>query len=194
MDQIFLALGFTLVGVVMTVAIVAIVLRVAQRPRRSAEPDPSPLRRAAVSSAQSLVVDTPVPSAAASGATPRLRTIGSSIGSASARTVLRDTVDPELFSVFHEEAADLLQRIEADLHHWMLHSGNTAQRDAMLRMLHMLKGSARVAGASRLGEDAERMGVEIKALSQGPMSLAGFQQLAERLEPAAAVQPLPKTK
>ncbi|TFZ06470.1 hybrid sensor histidine kinase/response regulator [Ramlibacter henchirensis] len=74
-----------------------------------------------------------------------------------------DAIDPDLFPIFEEEAVDLLPKLGAGLRQWAQH-GHRDGRDEVLRALHTLKGSARLAGALRLGEMAHRMESAIEGL------------------------------
>ncbi|RYF34064.1 MAG: hybrid sensor histidine kinase/response regulator, partial [Comamonadaceae bacterium] len=65
---------------------------------------------------------------------------------------LADAVDVDLFPIFEEEAAELLPQLGAALRQWAQHPDDPAPRASTLRTLHTLKGSARLAGAMRLGE------------------------------------------
>jgi chemosensory pili system protein ChpA (sensor histidine kinase/response regulator) len=78
-----------------------------------------------------------------------------------------DAVDVDLFPIFEEEAAELLPQLGAALREWSQHPEATAPRASTLRTLHTLKGSARLAGAMRLGERAHRMESEIEGLGGG---------------------------
>ena len=69
----------------------------------------------------------------------------------------RDVIDPDLFPIFEEEAAELLPGLGAALRQWVARPGNLGARNELLRGLHTLKGSARLAGAMRLGAMAHRM-------------------------------------
>ncbi|HZF82906.1 MAG TPA: Hpt domain-containing protein, partial [Burkholderiaceae bacterium] len=78
---------------------------------------------------------------------------------------LTDAVDPDLFPVFEEEAAELLPQLGSALRAWAQRPEDAAQRTSALRTLHTLKGSARLAGAMRLGERAHRMESAIEAIA-----------------------------
>ncbi|MGF6273476.1 chemosensory pili system protein ChpA (sensor histidine kinase/response regulator) [Massilia sp. UYP11] len=73
-----------------------------------------------------------------------------------------DEIDPDLLPVFLEEAADLLPRIGHDLRQWQQEPGNTAIAQGMQRDLHTVKGSARMAGAMRLGQHAHELETQIE--------------------------------
>ncbi|WP_027016491.1 hybrid sensor histidine kinase/response regulator [Comamonas composti] len=68
-----------------------------------------------------------------------------------------DEVDPDLFPIFEEEAVELLPRLGAALRRWHGRPSLDDARNEVLRALHTLKGSARLAGAMRLGEMAHRL-------------------------------------
>ena len=76
-------------------------------------------------------------------------------------------VDPELRAVFEQEAGELLHGLQIQLRRWLRASGDAAPRAAMLRALNLLKGSARVAGAPSLGDAAQRMEQQLRALAPG---------------------------
>lgn len=65
---------------------------------------------------------------------------------------LRDDIDEQLLPIFLEEGQDLLTQISAALRTWREAPANPAHLDALARLLHTLKGSARMAGAMALGE------------------------------------------
>ncbi|MBN9410891.1 MAG: Hpt domain-containing protein [Burkholderiales bacterium] len=68
-----------------------------------------------------------------------------------------DAVDPDLFPIFEEEAVELLPRLGGALRQWAARPDNGSARVEALRNLHTLKGSARLAGAMRLGELVHRL-------------------------------------
>ncbi|MCW5669940.1 MAG: Hpt domain-containing protein [Hydrogenophaga sp.] len=68
-----------------------------------------------------------------------------------------DTVDVDLFPIFAEEAQELIPQLDGALRQWVARPDNNSARAEVLRNLHTLKGSARLAGALRLGEMAHRM-------------------------------------
>lgn len=68
-----------------------------------------------------------------------------------------DTVDVDLFPIFAEEAQELIPQLDGALRQWVARPDNGSARAEVLRNLHTLKGSARLAGALRLGEMAHRM-------------------------------------
>jgi chemosensory pili system protein ChpA (sensor histidine kinase/response regulator) len=82
-----------------------------------------------------------------------------------------DAVDPDLFPIFEEEAQELLPQLGGALRQWSARPDNRSARNEVLRALHTLKGSARLAGALRLGELAHRMESHVESLN--PESATG---------------------
>jgi chemosensory pili system protein ChpA (sensor histidine kinase/response regulator) len=73
-----------------------------------------------------------------------------------------DEIDADLLPVFLEEATDLLPRIGHDLRQWQQEPSNAAVAQRMQRDLHTVKGSARMAGAMRLGQHAHELETQIE--------------------------------
>ncbi|WHZ10561.1 MAG: Signal transduction histidine kinase CheA [Burkholderiaceae bacterium] len=112
--------------------------------------------------------------AAVSNVTPLARPRAPTAGIASARAAAAeklddidavDAVDPDLFPTFEDEANELLPQLGGALRQWSARPANAGARVEMLRALHTLKGSARLAGAMRLGEMAHRMESEVEQLA-----------------------------
>lgn len=75
-----------------------------------------------------------------------------------------DTIDVDLFPIFSDEAQELLPLLGGALRQWIARPDNGSARAEVLRNLHTLKGSARLAGALRLGEMAHRMETSVERL------------------------------
>ncbi|MDP3226869.1 MAG: Hpt domain-containing protein [Acidovorax sp.] len=75
-----------------------------------------------------------------------------------------DVIDPDLFPIFEEEALELLPQLGGALRQWASRPDNLGARSEVLRALHTLKGSSRLAGAMRLGEMAHRLESAIEQL------------------------------
>lgn len=63
----------------------------------------------------------------------------------------QEALTSEVFIIFKEEATDLLDQIGKGFRIWMEHQGEQPLSKEVSRALHTLKGSARLAGAMRLG-------------------------------------------
>ncbi|SFP82231.1 chemosensory pili system protein ChpA (sensor histidine kinase/response regulator) [Nitrosomonas cryotolerans] len=73
-----------------------------------------------------------------------------------------DPIDSELLLLFIEEAQELIPVIGRNLRAWRTHPQNKDIHKALLRALHALKGSARMAGAIPLGELLHTMESDIE--------------------------------
>jgi len=93
-----------------------------------------------------------------------------------------DAVDADLFEIFAEEADELLPQLSASLRQWVAQPHDTAARAQALRVLHTLKGSARLAGALRLGEMAHRAESAIENLGTENLASAELEPLLEHLD------------
>ncbi|MES2362680.1 MAG: Hpt domain-containing protein [Pseudomonadota bacterium] len=93
-----------------------------------------------------------------------------------------DAIDPELFPIFDEEAAELMPQLGGALRQWSARPDNSGARMEVLRALHTLKGSARLAGALRLGEMAHRIESEIEFLGSEAAATQDFEPLLTRFD------------
>ena len=59
--------------------------------------------------------------------------------------------DPEVIEIFFEEARDLQEAIDNRIHRWMDDRGDLSHLEELKRLLHTLKGGARLAGMRALG-------------------------------------------
>ncbi|MCK6425093.1 MAG: Hpt domain-containing protein [Burkholderiaceae bacterium] len=100
----------------------------------------------------------------------------------------RDEIDAELFPIFEEEAEELMPRLAGQLGEWLAHPGDAALATACMRTLHTFKGSARLAGAMRLGELAHRFESAIEALqgAAGEPARSDLETLQQRGDQLAA--------
>jgi chemosensory pili system protein ChpA (sensor histidine kinase/response regulator) len=110
-----------------------------------------------------------------------------------------DDLDGQLLPVFFEEAAQLLPQIGADLHAWRSAPVEIAAARSLARALHTLKGSARMAGAMRMGELTHaiesRVGMALESGETGGTLFEELQhdidRIAERLDALQAARPMP---
>ena len=93
-----------------------------------------------------------------------------------------DAIDFELFPIFEEEAQELLPQLGGAMRQWFARPENQSARMDVLRALHTLKGSARLAGAMRLGEMAHRMESEIDYLGSGVSNPRELEPLLGRFD------------
>lgn len=88
-----------------------------------------------------------------------------------------DMIDPDLFPIFEEEGAELMPQLGGALRQWSARPDNHGARNEVLRALHTLKGSARLAGAMRLGEMAHRIESDIEHMGSDAVASQDFDSL-----------------
>ncbi len=93
-----------------------------------------------------------------------------------------DVIDPDLFPIFEEEAAELLPALGSALRQWSARPENLSARNELLRALHTLKGSARLAGAMRLGEMAHRMETAVEQIGADGVTTSAVEPLLASLD------------
>lgn len=89
----------------------------------------------------------------------------------------QDKIDLELLEVFVEEANELLPEIGRNLRLWRAKFEDYGAREGLLRALHTLKGSARIAGAISLGELLHQMENTVEKTFGDNLSFKFFDQL-----------------
>ena len=80
---------------------------------------------------------------------------------------IKDDLDEQLLPIFLEEAQELMPFIGTQLRAWREQPADGVAAQALNRALHTLKGSARMAGAMRLGELTHRMETQALAVIEG---------------------------
>ena len=93
-----------------------------------------------------------------------------------------DALDADLFPIFEEEALELLPQLGGALRQWSERPDNMSARGEVLRVLHTLKGSARLAGALRLGEMTHRMESSIEQLGSENLPAGQIDPLLSRFD------------
>ncbi|MGZ3252858.1 MAG: Hpt domain-containing protein, partial [Burkholderiaceae bacterium] len=66
--------------------------------------------------------------------------------------VIKDDLDADLLPVFLEEGGDMLPELGQALRSWQQNTSDATYPQSILRLLHTLKGSARMAGAMEFGQ------------------------------------------
>ena len=90
------------------------------------------------------------------------------------RRVIRDDLDEQLLPIFIEEADELGPAIGAQLRNWHANPKDGQASQSLQRSLHTLKGSARMAGAMRLGELTHNMETRVINAMELPLLPASF--------------------
>lgn len=86
-------------------------------------------------------------------------------------------VDQELLGLFVEEARELVPQLGKDLRGWRANPEDADYAESIQRVLHTLKGSARMAGQSNIGDSVHSMEDRvIRALRQG-VTLDDFDEM-----------------
>ncbi len=93
-----------------------------------------------------------------------------------------DAIDVDLFPIFEDEAQGLLPSLSAALRQWAGRPDNLGARNEVLRSLHTLKGSARLAGAMRLGEMAHRFESSVESLGSESLQASQIEPLLHRFD------------
>ena len=92
--------------------------------------------------------------------------------------IFNDDLDADLLPVFLEEGADLLPQVGEALRAWQHTPADLAQAQSLLRLLHTVKGSARMAGAMRLGQHCHEIETHIENMvHEGTASPQAFEEL-----------------
>jgi chemosensory pili system protein ChpA (sensor histidine kinase/response regulator) len=91
---------------------------------------------------------------------------------------LEDDLDPQLLPVFLEEAGELVPAIGTAIRDWKSTPTNPALGQSLQRLLHTLKGSARMAGAMAIGELTHYMEARVEhAITSKNLPAALFEEL-----------------
>jgi chemosensory pili system protein ChpA (sensor histidine kinase/response regulator) len=93
-----------------------------------------------------------------------------------------DALDEDLFPIFQEEAEELMPKLGSALREWVEAPDRRDARNEVLRVLHTLKGSARLAGAMRLGEMAHNMESNIEQIGSESLQSIQLEPLLTRFD------------
>ncbi len=107
--------------------------------------------------------------------------------------------DEELLEIFLEEGIEILEDSDHCIHNWIEEKENPKYIEELQRYLHTLKGGARMAGISEIGNLAHSLESVLTAVVQGSLPInddvfkilqKSHDQLVKMLEQIAARQPL----
>lgn len=97
--------------------------------------------------------------------------------------LIRDEIDSDLLPVFIEEGRDMLPQMGQALRAWQQDLGNSLLPQSLSRLLHTVKGSARMAGAMSLGQHMHEMETRIENITHaGHPSAAALEDLLARYD------------
>jgi chemosensory pili system protein ChpA (sensor histidine kinase/response regulator) len=98
------------------------------------------------------------------------------------RSFAREVLDVDLFPVFEEEALELMPQLGGALRQWTARPDNLGARSEVLRVLHTLKGSGRLAGAMHLGDMSHRLESSIEQLGTDALQASQLEPLLTRFD------------
>jgi len=128
------------------------------------------------------------PNAPARAAAPDVATVADSVAPAQTpdealATRVSDEIDEQLLPIFLDEAGELLSELHAALRNWQSDTSNADHPKSVARLLHTLKGSARMAGAMQLGEQIHQLESRLEAsLKSGRETPALIEELVTSLD------------
>ncbi|MDD3328644.1 MAG: Hpt domain-containing protein [Zoogloea sp.] len=96
---------------------------------------------------------------------------------------LRDELDTDLLPIFLDEGSELLDQLGTSLHNWRTAPDEAAHPAGIARLLHTLKGSARMVGAMSLGQSIHDLETRLeRARHQGDAGLEIIDELETALD------------
>lgn len=106
----------------------------------------------------------------------------------STASIETNVINPELLQAFLEETHDIVPQIGGRLRGWRILPQDDDIHRAIMRLLHTLKGSARMAGAAHLGELIHAMESHVEtAFRDRNISVAALDQLESEFDAISAV-------
>ncbi|MDD4879971.1 MAG: Hpt domain-containing protein [Gallionellaceae bacterium] len=127
--------------------------------------------------AEAVAVAEPVPEAGAAAEELYAALVAEAPAATPAVELPAEACDPQLLPIFLAEADELLPRIGDSLRRWRATPAEAEPCQALQRALHTLKGSARMAGAMRLGDATHAMETRIAERGETPPDAAFLDSL-----------------
>lgn len=97
-----------------------------------------------------------------------------------APSVVEEEYDPELLEIFLEEGVDILDSSEETLQEWVNNPSDRSLVESLQRQLHTLKGGARMAGISPIGDLSHSLESTFEAVVEGRID--GSPQMMDLLQ------------
>ncbi len=116
-------------------------------------------------------LESPVPAAAASPAVESTASAGSTVPAPADEEP--PDFDPEVAAIFTEEALELIDASERALSDWRSQPGSAESTTALKRPLHTLKGGARMAGITAMGDLSHELETLVIEAESGSMAIDG---------------------
>ena len=93
------------------------------------------------------------------------------IESAGTGILPEDDIDMDVLALFLEEAEDLIEGIDQSILEWSENTADIAHLENILRLLHTMKGGARLTGLNSLGEFTHNFETDLMRLQGSPTPL-----------------------
>ena len=133
----------------------------------------------------SLPTETAPPELVTATLRPREDALARATESSPPATQLRDDLDPELLPIFLDEGNELLDHLDTALRAWRAAPAETSHPSGVARLLHTLKGSARMVGAMNLGQNLHDLETRLeRARTQDPGGTAIVDEIEAALDQA----------
>ena len=94
----------------------------------------------------------------------------------------KDNVDNDLFAMFLEEAHEIIPELGSELRAWRANPKEMQHPDALQRALHTLKGSARMAGQTELGDSIHELEEQVTQALKRKNEAADFDLMFVELD------------
>lgn len=94
----------------------------------------------------------------------------------------KDNVDNELLNMFLEEAHEIVPELGSELRAWRANPKEMQHPDALQRALHTLKGSARMAGQTELGDSIHELEEQVTLAIKRKNEVANFDLMFVELD------------
>jgi len=92
---------------------------------------------------------------------------------------IQDELDEQLLPIFLEESSELLSQLRATLRSWRADGDAAASARSVARLLHTMKGGARMAGAMQLGEHIHQLESRLEEATQQQRSAGDTIEMLE---------------
>ncbi len=137
-------------------------------------PPPPPSEDDARAPAEAIAVEAPVTEEASQeGRETQPQAPSPSSPLAAVSPAAEDRIDPELIEIFREEAVDLIAALDETLSRWRVRPAEREALHELKRVLHTLKGGARMAGVFSMGNLAHATETLLKNVEDGRLEPSG---------------------
>ncbi|MFL6617264.1 MAG: Hpt domain-containing protein, partial [Povalibacter sp.] len=149
-----------------------------QAPQQAVQVEDQPLSATPAIAVQPATPQVPAPAAAASAAKPAPAPAAVHVPVEVEES--DEDFDPDVAAIFSEEASELLETAQSSLSSWERDLGNKALVFELKRVLHTLKGGARMAGIRAMGDLSHELETLMELVEAG--QVAGDQPVFDALQ------------